>query len=330
MSIKKIAEQAKVSIATVSRVLNHPDLVHPDTKNRIMKIIKELDYAPNPFAQGLTTGKAFTAILIVPTIRNPVFGQIAEGCEDIFLENGYDLMIQSTQGSLCKQKLILNKLLKRRIDGVILAGSGLFHSDYLEMLKKLHIPVVAVEYLPSQQEYSYVYIDDVAGTRLAFEHIINQGHKNIALITGNKQLFATHRRLKEAKRMLNEAGIKLKHTHSKLGSYDTIESGFEALQELVQLKPKPTAIYAFNDIMAIGAIKAINQLGLKAPDDIAIIGFDNIPMAQFCTPSLTTIHSPSFEMGQHAARLLLENMQNKIVPQKKMLLPVELIVRDSC
>ncbi|WP_227765482.1 LacI family DNA-binding transcriptional regulator [Zhaonella formicivorans] len=330
MDIKQIAEKAGVSIATVSRAINQPHLVRPSTREKVLKIVREMNYAPNPIAQGLLTGRTNTIALVVPTLRNPYFGQLAEGAESVLAGNGYNLTISSSYESISRQESIIENILKRRVDGLILAGSGAFQEGYEKALNKIKIPIAAIEYIPGQDTFNCIYVDDITGVRMAIEHLIHQGHKRIGVIPGNPKMLVTIRRLKAIKNILAEYDLELDKKLICHGSYDSLESGRLAMTEILAAEKVPTAVFAFNDIMAIGAMKCAQDRGLKIPEDVAIVGFDDIPMSEYTTPGLTTLRAPNFQIGKTAATILLEQINNPTAPIRKVLLPVELVLRGSC
>lgn len=327
--MKYVAAKAGVSVATVSRALNRPEMVHPVTREKILAIVEDLSYAPNPFAQGLSTGKTKLIALIVPTLNNSFFGQLADGCQSFLTPEGYNLIIYSYEEYGHKELSIIQDIDQRRIEGLILSGSGFYLDTYQEVLKKIKIPVVLVENSPEAAEISSVYIDDVAGITMAAQYLINQGHKQIGIIAGPEKMLTTDRRVKAVKSVFKEYHINANEKYIIYGEYASLESGADSLRKLMKGKRPPTAILAFNDILAIGALKAAIQLGLNIPRDLAVIGFDDIPMAAYYSPALSTIHSPSLELGKHAARLLLEKLHESDAPTKKVLLPVELILRET-
>lgn len=330
IDIKALAAKAGVSVATVSRALNRPEMVQPATREKILALVKELGYAPNPLAQGLSTGKTNLIALVVPTLNNSYFGQLADGCQRYLIQAGYNLVIFSSQEYEQRELTVLSSMEQRRFDGLLLSGSGFFPNEYRSILDLVKIPVVLIEHLPEVTDISSVYIDDAAGTAMAIRHLLNQGHSQIGVIAGNQKILTTTRRLQAVKATLRQNRLPLANLKIAYGEFDSLESGAGAMQKLLKGPSAPTAVFAFNDVLAIGALKAALQAGLRVPQDLAVIGFDDIPMAAYCTPALSTIHSPSLDLGQQAARLLLERINNEAAPLTKMLLPIELVIRETC
>lgn len=333
MSIKKIAEQAGVSIATVSRVINQPEVVHPQTRETVLKIIEKLNYTPNPLAKSLLTGKTQNIALIVPTLRNQFFVEIVEGIENYLKERNYNVTIFNTHASMSRQESILEYILKKRLngfaDGVILAGSGAFQEGYEKSLNSVKAPIVAIEYIPDH-DYSCVWVDDSMGARLAIEHLVKLGHQRIGIIAAKPDFLSTRRRVQSAETVLAEHNLPWNDELISYGSaLDTLACGAEAVAKLLDSKKRPTAIFAINDVLAIGALKYVQEKKFRVPQDISIIGFDDIPMSEFCFPGLTTLKSPTYEIGQTAARILLNHLDQNSCAVNKVLLSPELIVRGS-
>lgn len=330
MGITEIAKIAGVSTATVSRALNHPETVRPQTRQRILDIIEQCGYQPNPHAQALLTGSSKSIALVVPTLRNPYFVQIAEGCEHTASERGFNILVFSTEESSQKEGRVIAELQRRRVDAAVLAGSGLFGPGREKLLNFIKIPIVVIEDVPSQEGKSCVYLDDFAAVRLVCEYLSGLGHRNIGLITGDRGLPTTERKLKYFKQVAPEYGMNLRRASIANGRYHLIESGSEAMDRILQLKERPTAVFAFNDILAIGAIWAIHEKGLRVPDDISVVGMDDIPFARYTSPPLTSIRSPSFEMGSKAVSIAIETVNEPSACARRVVLPVELVIRQSC
>lgn len=334
MDIKTIAARAGVSIATVSRALNKPELVRPQTRERILQIVTEMNYTPNPLAKSLLTGRTYTIALVFPTLRNPYFSQLAEGCEAALSSSGYTTSIFSFEEEVPKQQAIFNNIIQRHVDGIILAGSGSLQEGYQQILAGLNIPIVVVEDMPDLDSIpvkagiSCINIDDRQGTRLAIQYLLQKGHTKIGVITGEPQMLITRRRLEATCEVLKNAGLSLNQIAS--GSYISIESGYHCMATLLGKQARVTAVFTFNDLLAIGALNAALDMGLQIPRDVAVIGFDDIPIAPFTRPRLTTVHSPSNEIGIKAARMLLDHINDPSTPRRRVLVPAELITRETC
>ncbi|QGP91101.1 HTH-type transcriptional repressor CytR [Neomoorella glycerini] len=336
MDIKTIAAKAGVSIATVSRALNKPEMVRPQTRARIMQIVDEMQYSPNPLAKSLLTGRTYTVALVFPTLRNPYFSQLAEGCEAELSNAGYTTSIFSFEEEISKQRTIFNNIIRRHVDGIILAGSGSLQAGYQQILEGLNIPIVVVEDMPDldtipvRAGISCINIDDRQGTQMAIKYFLQKGHREIGIIAGEGQMLLTRRRLEAARSVLKEAGLTLNHIVN--GSYISVESGYRGMLRLLDSDARMTAVFAFNDLLAIGALNAVLDRGLQVPGDVAIIGFDDIPLAAYTRPRLSTVHSPSNEIGAYAARMLLEHIaeEKAASTRRRVFIPAKLVIRETC
>jgi DNA-binding LacI/PurR family transcriptional regulator len=328
INIKQIAKISGVSVATVSRVLNKPESVLPETREKILAVIKEVGYAPNPLAKAFSTGETNLIALIVPTLDNSFFAQLAEGCQTYLLSKGYNLII------ICSDKYeehelgILKSIDQRQFRGVMVSGSGLYEDGYEDILKQFKCPMIVIENLAHNYSFSTIFVNDISGIEAALNHFLQTGHRNIAAVTGEMKLLTTQRRLSFLKDYLSK---KLPDYEVPVVSakYSSLYSGKMILKELLLARPKPTAIFAFNDVIALGIIKEAMELGIKIPEELSIIGFDNIPVSSYFTPALSTVNSPSEELGKEAAKLLLDKIDNNEQHIRNILLPVELILRES-
>lgn len=328
INIKQIAKKSGVSVATVSRALNKPESVLPKTREKILAIIKEVGYSPNPLAKAFSTGETNLIALIVPTLDNSFFAQLAEGCQTYLLSEGYNLII------ICSDKYeehelgILKGIDQRQFRGILVSGSGFYEDEYVNILEQFKCPMVVIENLPQNYSFSTVFVNDIMGIEAALNHFLKTGHERIAAVTGEINLLTTQRRLGFLRDYL---GKKLPNYEVPVVSaeYSSLNSGRMVLKELLLIQPKPTAIFAFNDVIALGIIKAAMELGVKIPEELSIIGFDNIPVASYFTPALSTVYSPSEELGKEAAKLLLDKIDNNEQQIRNILLPVKLILRES-
>lgn len=328
ISIKQIAKKAGVSVATVSRALNIPEKVLPETREKILAIIEEFGYVPNPIAKALSTGETNLIALIIPTLDNSFFAQIAEGCQMYLLAKGYNLIIICSDKYKEHELGILKSIDQRQFKGIIISGSGLYVDEYEEVLKQVSISKVLIESLPRETDISSVFVDDAKGIEAALLHFLEAGHERIAVVTGETNLIPTKRRLMVLKNYLKEKLVNYEVPIIE-AHYSSLISGSTALKELLLNKQKPTAILAFNDILAFGVIKAAHELGIKIPEDLSVIGFDDIPMASFSVPALSTVYSPNEELGEEAAKLLLSIIDEHEEDIKNILLPVKLVLRES-
>lgn len=324
---KDVAERAGVSVATVSYVINKgPRPVATETRERVEEAIAALGYYPNELARSLRIQQTSTVGLIIPNSANPFYAEIARELERTCTAEGVLVLLCNSEREPEREKRFIQMLRAKQVDGAVITP----HSDVMALLQPLlaaHIPVVVLEH--SVPGLHCIAIDDMEGGRLATEHLIGLGHRRIGLIR-RRQITALSMRRHEAYRLaLAEAGL----------SYDpaiVVKSGplqadgYAAMQRLLALPDPPTGVFTHNDIIAMGAIRAILDTGLSVPGDISIVGYDDITAAAYLAPPLTTIRSPKVEMGRLAGQTILRLAQGDVtLPPRTETLPVQLIVRAS-
>jgi DNA-binding LacI/PurR family transcriptional regulator len=325
MKLAEVARIAGVSPATVSRAINRPELVNKDTLKKINKIIKELDYMPNPAAQALMTGKTQLVGLVVPNLQNAFIAQLVLGVEDYLIKQGYTALIFNSHENIDREKYILRTFLRRRVDGIICSYP---HDSFV---RDIEIPAVLIGpqvcYPPGN--YDCVELDEETVAAITVERLYSKGHRKIAAIAGDKDFAISKVRLEYLKKELAKLGLNLPPEYVVRGSYDSIESGSKAMGRLLALKNRPTAVIAFNDMLAIGAVKQLNDLNISIPEEMAVIGSDDIPFARHFSPALTTVHAPGYDLGYEAARLLVSRLKNPTLSRQHSVIPVNLVVRDT-
>lgn len=331
MNIKEIAKEAGVSVATVSRVLNHPDTVAPKTRERILELMEKMDYKPNWFARGLNFNKTDTIALLVPNILNPAFVEVAEGVESVANQKGYTVLLCITEGEAAKERQYIQTLIDRRVDGLILVSSML-NNDDLDLLKKQNIPIVLVGESSGNTFAPMVRIDCKEAAYLAVQHLVNCDHKEIALIYGKTPAIENQSKILGYTKALLEAGIPFNKS-LLVEEENTIEGGYLATRKLLGSDKCPQAIFTTSDLMAFGVIDALRDAELRIPEDVAVMGFDNIKMSSLMVPKLSTVAKPLHKMGLSGARLLLDviesnNKDDLIV--KDIILQSKLKIRKSC
>lgn len=332
MNIKEIAKKANVSVATVSRVLNHPENVAPKTKERVLGIINELGYKPNWFARGLNFNKTNTIGLLIPNILNPAYVEIAKGAEDVANRKGYTTLLCITEGEVKKERKYIQTLIDRRIDGVILVSSLLEDEDIKEM-KKQGIAVVLIGENKGNSKEPIVRIDCYAAAFKAVNHLLECGHTQIAMIYGRVPEMENKNKIEGYEQALLEAGI-IKNEDYLIKEENTIEGGYVAARKLLGLWKMPQAIFTTSDLLAFGVMDAIRDADLIIPDEIAVMGFDNIRMSNLMEPKLTTVALPLHRMGLSGARLLLDVIESKndgeMMAMREIVLQSKLKIRKSC
>ena len=333
VSIKTVAVKAGVSIGTVSNVLSGNRPVSEDVRNRVLKAVDDLDYHPNLIAHSLITGRTKTIGLIIPDIRNPHFWQIVEGIEEESQRAGYHILFSSMHLNVKYGVSVFIDLSGRRIDGLIMMGGLLDKSDEakttLAQLLERHLPIVEINDLPSQtHEIDCVYSNYREVTREAMQHLFSLRHTRIGFLNGAEPPELTGDRLEGYQASLESMSIPY---DPSLVAYcgATMEDGYRAALQLLDHRPRPSAILAINDLMAIGVLRAAGDLGLNIPKDLSLVSFDDIPSAQFEVPRLTTASKEPVLMGSEAVRLIFERLQKPNQPRQEVKIPARFVIRES-
>jgi len=327
-TIKDVAELAEVHPSTVSRVINGDSRISEKTKNKVLLIIKKLGYTPNAIARGLKTKRTFTLGMLIPDITNPFFAEIARGAEDAANVNGFNVILCNTDDKLKKERIYLDILKEKRVDGLILGTAHIKDKSILE-LEKNNFPYMLVSCNIEGLDKNCIIVDDEAGGIMATEHLIKLGHRRIAHITGPLKTRSALNRLKGYKLALKKYEIEYRDELVGEGDF-RIKGGYQVMKRFLKLAEPPTAIFAANDLLALGAIQAIQKKKYHIPEDFCIIGFDDIRLASFVYPPLTTIRQPMLEMGALAVKMLLRIIEEGEFNQRKEVLESKLIIRESC
>jgi DNA-binding LacI/PurR family transcriptional regulator len=335
MNITDVAREAGVSIATVSRVVNNNDYpVRPETRERVLDAVRRLGFRPNDLARGLLQKRTRTVGLIVPDLANPYYPEIARGVEDAASAELYAVVFCNTDRRADKSEHYVDTLLQKRVDGIIIAGGGTDFTHASTAFAEFGAPVVFIG--RHRAGGHSVQIDNVAAARGATAHLAALGHREIAFVTGPLTLTSVQDRLAGYRAGLEAAGLGWDDRLVREGDFGE-RSGYEAARAALAAHPRPTAIFAANDLMAIGAMAAARDAGLAVPEDVSIVGFDGIELGSFVRPALTTVAIPTYEMGAAAMRMLLELVGRKQrpeagagpPPERTVRLETELVTRDS-
>lgn len=325
-TILDVARRANVSAATVSRVLSQPELVREATRDQVMRVVRELGYEPNLAARSLRTLRSSKLLLTVPDISNPFFSNVIRGAEQAAREAGYAVVLGDTGHDPAAEDQYAGMLRRREVDGLVFLGHRLPEALQAEVaLRPGQAPIVnACEYSPGLG-VSSVHIDNAAAAEEAVQHLLAHGHRAIGAITGPLDSPLSRERLDGVRRALSNAG----HLSSlAVGTGDfSVEAGLREAQR--QLEQAVTAIFCFSDEMAIGALEAVRERGLACPGDVSVMGFDDIRLARYMTPPLTTIAQPSAEIGRRAVELLLRTLAGELQQLEVITLRHELIIRRS-
>lgn len=339
ITIRSIAEEANVSRATVSRVINNSPLVRKKTREQVLRVIAKYNYHPHALAQALKSKKSFTIGLIVTDITYAYFPQIIQGIEEVAVTNGFGVFFCESNMNAERERMDLRILLEKRVDGIIAAaydGPGNNEKLYQSIVEE-GIPVVFCNNSLENVEADTVVGDNVGGVTKAIEHLIRLGHKRIGFIRdvferrglrelGYRNVFKSHN-LKIDEQLIVMRDIEKEGVRKGIG--DPLD-GYTLFKGLWKLK-KPTAVFCSNDAIAFGVYHAADELGLKIPDDLAVVGFDDVPMAEYLLVPLTSVRQPMFEIGMNAFQLLMDRFKNQPKRSKQqILLDTELIIRKSC
>jgi LacI family transcriptional regulator len=326
-TIRDVAESAGVSYATVSHVINNTRLVSPETRQRVLAAMDALNYRPNALARSLRQGKTHTLGLVLPDSANPFFAEISRSIEDEAFKKGYSVFLCNTELDTQRELFYVDVLSKKQVDGIIFVAAG-DQADSLDFLVQRNMPVVMIDRSVPNVEVDAVLTDNQLGGFLATRHLIELGHRRIACIAGPSSITPSAERIIGYRRALEEAGLSYDESLIMRGDYHA-QSGMEITHALLKMSPRPTAIFALNDLMALGALRAAAEAGCSVPGDLAVVGYDDLEIAHFTNPPLTTIAQPKKEIGVQAVNLLVDRMIRRNNPPSRLLLPPELIVRRS-
>jgi LacI family transcriptional regulator len=331
VTIKDIAKRVGLSVTTVSRALNDFDDVSAETKELIHRTAEEMGYVPNSLAQRFQKRKTDTIGLILPTFgprfSDPYFSELLAGIGNKAANQGYDLLV-STRAPGDEELLAYRQMVQgNRVDGLVVVRTRQ-HDERIEYLRSVKFPFVAFGRVEGELDFPFVDEDGAYGMRLVANHLVDLGHRRIACIASPPELTFSQYRLDGLRFRLQELNVPLDSTLVRVGDL-TQRSGYEQVTELLELPQSPTAIVAFNDLMAFGAMSAAQDRGLAVGSDISITGFDNIPMSAHSHPPLTTIDQPIYQIGSMVCEMLIQCVRGETPEQKQVLLQPELNIRGS-
>lgn len=331
VTISQVAKEAGVSIQTVSRVINRRPDVSVETRQRVEAIIARLGYRPNAIARGLASNRTRTLGLITADFSDYFFTQVISGAELEARKHGYFLMLGSTERNPKDEPEYIRLLTERHVEGVLFARPSSEPDERaLIQLLRSRVPVVTTAYYLPGEDLTVVDVDNVEGGRSATRCLLSAGHTRIATIAGPETWKSVTDRMRGYREALQEAGLPFDPQLIARGDW-SYSSGYRAMQELLARNVQFSALFAHNDQMAIGAIRALCEAGKRVPEDVSVVGYDDIPAAEFCNPPLTTIRQPMREVGAVATRMLLEAIERpEEYHSREVLLATELIVRSSC
>ncbi|MGR6832445.1 DNA-binding transcriptional regulator CytR [Aliivibrio wodanis] len=326
-TMKDVALSAGVSTATVSRALMTPEKVSLSTRKRVDDAILETGYSPTTLTRTLRRNESKTIVTIVPDICDPYFSDILRGIEDAAVENGYVILVGDSSQQQKREQSFVNLVYTKQVDGMVLLGSDLPFNASRQEQKNLPPLVMACEYAP-ELELPTVHIDNLTAAFEAVNYLTKLGHKRVAELSGPESSSLCQFRHQGYQQALRRAGIAMNNAYIHYGNF-TFEAGAAAITQLLSLPSPPTAVFCHNDIMAIGATQKAKQMGFRVPQDISIMGFDDIEFSQYCDPPLTTISQPRYEIGRQSMLMLLELLKGNDVRSGSRLLESSLVIRES-
>jgi LacI family transcriptional regulator len=328
VTIRDVAKLAEVSTSTVSHVVNETRFVKPETCEKVLRAMTELNYRPNRVARSLRNRQTNTFGVLFPNSANPYFTEVLLGIEESCFDHSYNIILGNANDDPKRELSYLNVLLSRQVDGILLISTGAY-KESLSLLDSYDTPVVLVDRASQSTDVDEIITANKDGGLLATKHLLSLGHTRIGCITGPSTLTPSADRVAGYYEALTGAGITIGDNLVRIGDFQH-QSGYEICQQLLQLKQPPTAIFACNDLMAVGVLSAIHDAGLRVPHDISVIGYDNIPLASYTIPHLTTVAQPSRQLGRVAVEQLINRLKQPHMPPQRDVLSVSLIERNSC
>ncbi len=331
VTIHDIARELKISASTVSRALNDNPRISKSTKDKIKSLALKLGYQPNTIASNLRTQKTHTIGIVVPLINRHFFSTIISGVEDVAFEAGYNVIISQSKDLLQKEKQIVNSMFSNRVDGLITSLS-MQTSDFehFQMFADKNIPLIFFDRIAPQLNANKIIVDDFACGYKATQHLIDQGYQRIAHLAGPTVLNTYHDRMEGYKSALKKNQMPIENELIICNRLTRMD-GQQAIKQLLDLKNPPDAVFCGNDTSALSMIVYLKSQGIRIPEDFGIVGFSNEPFSEVVTPSISTLKQPAQEMGQKAAELIINEIENKELPRtyQTITMPTELIIRAS-
>ncbi|MCJ2377927.1 HTH-type transcriptional repressor PurR [Vibrio sp. ZSDZ34] len=327
-TIKDVARLAGVSTTTVSHVINKTRFVAEATQEKVMAAVDELNYAPSAVARSLKCNSTRTIGMLVTQSTNLFFSEVIDGVESYCYRQGYTLILCNTGGIYEKQRDYIRMLAEKRVDGMLVMCSDLTE-ELLQMLEKhSDIPKVIMDWGPESSQADKIIDNSEEGGYLATKYLISKGHTDIACLSGHYEKAVCKERIIGYKRALAEAGLEMKEDRILEGNFEC-DTAVIAANRIAAMEDRPTAVFCFNDTMALGLMSRLQQLGVRVPEDVSVIGYDNIELAEYFSPPLTTIHQPKRRVGKNAFEILLERIKDKGHEKRIFEMHPEIIERHS-
>jgi LacI family transcriptional regulator len=323
-----VAKEADVSIATVSRVINGANGVSAKLAQRVQRAMQKLHYHPSTVARSFKKQETRLIGIIIPLLDHPFFSQLAQVIERELFHNDYRALICNTEEDEARELDYVELLLRQRIDGVII-NSAIENTDYMFELQSQNIPCVLIDRNVEKFECSKVFSDNSLGGYLGMKYLLELGHRNIKIVTPFHFAHPVQHRLRGVREALTEFGIKETPDMFLTSDDPSFEMGINAGIQLARLQPHPTAIFALTDVTAVGILHGLARMNLNVPNDISVMGYDGIPLSAYIMPTLTTVAQPIANMGKKAVEILLNHIHNPELPPDKLVLPNQLVIRES-
>ncbi len=329
VTIKDVAQKAGVSPATVSRVVSNRGSVSEKTRRKVLTAVRELGYRPNVIARSMVTKSTQMVGLVLTDIMNPFFAELARGVESTLWEEGYTLILANTDEDIQREQAVVSALVEKQVDGLILVPASSRQASHLLEIVHQQVPLVLVDRGVDDLLVDTVLVDNENGAYYAVSHLIRLGHRDIGMILDNLDITTNIERLAGYHRAMREQGLTAQEQWVRSCQY-TLQSAYDIAYDMFQAPHHPTALFTASNFMTLGAIKAILDLGLKVPEDIALVGFDDLEWNQLFYPRLTAVAQPVFDLGRVAAQRLLARLRGDTGPPQEIRLRTTFIIRHSC
>ena len=327
-TMKDVARVAGVSTSTVSHVINKDRFVSEAITAKVEAAIKNLNYAPSALARSLKLNQTRTIGMLITASTNPFYSELVRGVERSCFERGYSLVLCNTEGDEQRMNRNLETLMQKRVDGLLLLCTETHQPSQEIMQRYPSVPIVMMDWAPFDGDCDLIQDNSLFGGDMATQYLIDTGHTRIACISGPLDKTPARLRLEGYRAAMHRAGVEIAKGYEITSDFE-FGGGFEAMNALLALPVRPDAVFAGNDAMAVGAYQALYQAGLRIPQDMAVIGYDDIELARYMTPPLTTVHQPKDELGELAIDVLIHRMAQPGQKQQRVQLTPELVVRGS-
>jgi LacI family transcriptional regulator len=328
VTIRDVARRAGVAPITVSRVLNNSGYFSQEIKARVDRAAAELNYVPNLLARSLRSHRTNTLALVLSDVTNPFWTTVARGAEDAASREGFTVFLCNSDENERKQEEYLAVLLRKRVDGILLVPAR-STPEPVRMIQRQGIQVVVMDRSVPGAQVDVVRGSSLQAAQLLMGHLLQLGHRRIAVLSGPEQVSTARERVDGARQALVEAGLTPNSLIVLYHGY-TVDSGYQMARRALALTPRPTAFFAANNFIAIGAIQALRECNLRVPTDLSLVAFDDLPVSWMAEPFLTVAAQPAYEMGRRATELLLQRIADPNSPWQEVVLPMKLIIRQSC